>query len=117
MLITMYVYSNLHTINLTNNQSHDILYTERNERGLHSMDLYVVVCSYYFTGFFGTYSTIKRARIAFEDAIANDENIVAYEDIDGYAYQFTTKNGETFGAEICCDTLDAEFEEGICQED
>lgn len=82
------------------------------------MDLYVVVSSYYFTGIFGVYSTIKRARIAFEDALANDKNIVAFEDIDcGYAYQFTTKKGETFGAEICCDTLDMEFEEGICKED
>ena len=81
------------------------------------MDLYVVVCSYYYTGIFGVYSTIKRARIAFEDAIANDENIVAYEDIDGYAYRFTTTSGETFGAEICTDYLDVEFEEGICKED
>ena len=81
------------------------------------MDLYVVVCSYYYTGIFGVYSTIKRARIAFEDAIANDENIVAYEDIDGYAYRFTTASSETFGAEICADSLDMEFEEGICKED
>jgi hypothetical protein len=81
------------------------------------MDLYVVVCSYYFTGIFGVYSTIKRARIAFEDALANDENIVAYEDIDGYAYQFTTKKGETFGAEICWNTLDEEFGDGTCEED
>lgn len=81
------------------------------------MDLYVVVCSYYYTGIFGVYSTIKRARIAFEDAIANDENVVTYEDIDGYAYRFTTTNGETFGAEICADSLDMEFEEGIVKED
>ena len=82
------------------------------------MDLYVVVCSYYYTGIFGVYSTIKRARIAFEDAIANDENIVAFEEIDGYdAYRFTTATGETFKAEICADYLDVEFEEGICKED
>jgi len=81
------------------------------------MDLYVVVCSYYYTGIFGVYSTVKRARIAFEDAIANDENIVAYEDIDGYAYQFTTKSGETFGAEICWNTLDEEFGDETCEED
>lgn len=81
------------------------------------MDLYVVVCSYYYAGIFGVYSTIKRARLAFEDAIANDENIVAFEDIDGYAYQFTTVSGETFRAEICADVLDMEFEEGTVKED
>lgn len=80
------------------------------------MDLYIVVCSYYYTGVFGVYSTIKRARIAFEDAIANDENIIAFKDIEGYAYSFTTKGGETFKAEICFDTLDAEFEEGTCED-
>ena len=81
------------------------------------MDLYVVVCSYYYTGIFGVYSTIKRARIAFEDALANNENIVDYEDVGGYAYRFTTTNGETFGAEIVADSLDMEFEKGICKED
>ena len=81
------------------------------------MDLYIVICSYYYTGVFGVYSTIKRARIAFEDAIANDENIVAFKDIDGYAYEFTTKSGKTFRAEICYETLDMEFEDGICKED
>ena len=81
------------------------------------MDLYVVVCSYYYTGVFGVYSTVKRARIAFENAITNDENIVTYEDIGGYAYCFTTKSGKTFGAEICADSLDMEFEVGVCKED
>ena len=81
------------------------------------MDLYIIVCSYYYTGVFGAYSTIKRARIAFENAIANDENIVAFEDIEGYAYQFTTKTGKTFKAEICFDVLDAEFEDGTIKED
>ena len=113
----MHVRYNLRIINLTNNPPRDILYTERNERGLYKMDLYIVVCSYYYTGVFGVYSTIKRARIAFEDAIANDENIAAFEDIDGYAYQFTTVNGRTFKAEICADVLDLEFEEGKVEED
>lgn len=82
------------------------------------MDLCVVVCPYYYCGFFGTYTNVKRARIALEHNLANDENVVNVEDIEGgYAYQFTTKSGETFRAEICFDTLDAEFEEGICKED
>ena len=81
------------------------------------MTIYVVFSNYFDSGVFGTYSSVKRARIAFEDFLANDENIVAFEDLGGYSYQFTTENGETFGAEICHDVLDYEFVEGICKED
>ena len=81
------------------------------------MSIYVVLSNYFNSGFFGIYSTVKRARIAFENFLANDEDIVAFEDVDGYAYQFTTKNGATFGAEICWDCVDAEFVEGVCKED
>ena len=81
------------------------------------MSVYVVFSNYFKSGVFGTYSSIKRARIAFEDFLANDEDIVAFEDLGDYSYQFTTKIGETFGAEIDFDVLDAEFVEGICKED
>ena len=81
------------------------------------MAIYVVFSNYFRSGVFGTYSSVKRARIAFEDFLANDEDIVAFEDLGGYSYQFTTKIGETFGAEIDFDVLDAEFMEGICKED
>ena len=73
------------------------------------MAIYVVFSNYFRSGVFGTYSSIKRARIAFENYLADDENIVAFEDVGNYSYQFTTKNGETFGAEIDFDILDAEF--------
>ena len=81
------------------------------------MTIYVVTTNYFNSGVFGTYSSIKRARIAFEDFLANDEDIVAFEDVGGYSYQFTTKIGETFGAEINFDVLDVEFVEGVCKED
>ena len=81
------------------------------------MAIYVVFSNYFRSGVFGTYSSVKRARIAFEDFLTNDENIVAFEDLGDYSYQFTTKSGETFGAEIDFDVLDAEFVEGICKED
>ena len=81
------------------------------------MNVFVVTSSYFDSGYFGIYSTLKRARIAFEDFLASDENIVAFEDLGDYCYQFTTKIGETFGAEICWDYLDEEFKEGICKED
>ena len=81
------------------------------------MTIYVIFSDYFHSGVFGTYSSVKRARIAFEHFLAEDEDIVAFEDLGGYSYQFTTKIGETFGAEIDFDVLDAEFEEGICKED
>ena len=81
------------------------------------MGVYIVTSDYFNNGIFGTYSSIKRARIAFEDFITNDENITAFEDLGDYSYQFTTENDETFGAEINFDILDAEFIEGLCKED
>lgn len=81
------------------------------------MVIYVISSNHFFSRVFGTYSSIKRARIAFEQFLAEDENIVAFEDLGDYSYQFTTKIGETFGAEINFDILDAEFVEGICKED
>ena len=81
------------------------------------MGIFIITSNYFDSGMFGTYSSVKRARIAFEDFLANDEDIVAFEDIDGYSYQFTTKSGATFSVEICYDILDAEFVEGICKED
>ncbi len=81
------------------------------------MNIFVVTSNYFDNWFFGTYSTVKRARIAFEHFLAMDDNIVSFEDIDDYSYQFTTKNGATFDAEIFWDYLDDEFEEGIVKED
>ena len=81
------------------------------------MTIYVITTPYLNNNFFGTYSSIKRARIALEDFLASDENIVSVEDVDNYCYTFTTKAGEQFGAEILWDLVDAEFEEGIVKED
>ena len=77
-----------------------------------------MVTSDYFTNYyFGAYSSIKRARIALEDFLANEEDIVAIEDLGDYRYQFTTASNETFNAEICFEVIDEEFVEGICKED
>ena len=81
------------------------------------MNIFVVISNYFTNGYFGIYSSIKRARIAFEDFLANEEDIVAFEDLGDYRYQFTTVCGETFGVEICFDVIDEEFKEGICKED
>lgn len=81
------------------------------------MAIYIVFSNYFNSGVFGTYSSVKRARIAFENFLAIDEDIVSFEDLGDYSYQFTTKNGATFGAEIDFDVLDAEFVEGVYKED
>lgn len=81
------------------------------------MGIYIVFTNYLYNGMFGTYSSVKRARVAFEYFLTNDENIKSVDDLGDYHYQFTTKSGKTFSAEIRFDILDAEFVEGICKED
>ena len=81
------------------------------------MNIYVVTTPYMNSNFFGTYSTVKRARLALEKFFADDDNIVSFEDVGDYYYQFTTKKGEQFGAEIMWDVLDDEFKEGLIKED
>ena len=81
------------------------------------MTIYVITTPYLNNNFFGTYSSIKRARIALEDFLSSDENIVSVEDVGNYCYTFTTKAGEQFGAEILWNLVDAEFVEGIVKED
>lgn len=81
------------------------------------MTIYIITTNYFYSGVFGSYSSIKRARIAFKNFLTSYKDIVSFEDIDGYAYQFTTERGETFGAEIISDLLDSEFEEGLCEGD
>jgi hypothetical protein len=80
------------------------------------MTVWAIVTHYMDSGLFGTYSTIKRARLAFEQFLADDENITSFEQVDGYCYHFTTVSGEEFGAEILWDVIDAEFVEGIITE-
>ncbi len=81
------------------------------------MTIFIVISNYFPQSYFGTYSTVKRARIAFEDFLTTDEDIVSFEDCGDYSYQFTTENGETFGANIYWDLFDYEFGTGIIKED
>ena len=81
------------------------------------MNVFVIVTPYLKTGFFGTYSTIKRARTILEDFLSCDENITNFEVCDGYRYRFTTKSGEQFYAEILWDIVDAEFIEGVIKDE
>lgn len=81
------------------------------------MSIFVVISDYFTNYYFGAYSTIKRARIALEDFLATEEDIVAFEDLGDYRYQFTTACDETFKVEIFSNVIDEEFEVGICKED
>ena len=68
-------------------------------------------------GFFGIYTTVKRARIALEQFLADDDNIIAFEDVGNYSYTFTTRDGSRFGAEIVWSEVDEEFNEELIKED
>ena len=81
------------------------------------MNVFVIVTPYLKTGFFGTYSTMKRARIVLEDFLSSDENITNFEDCGDYRYHFMTKSGEQFYAEILWDVIDAEFIEGVIKDE
>lgn len=81
------------------------------------MSIYVVLSDYFTNYYFGAYSTIKRARIALEDFLATDEDIITFDDLGDYRYRFTTVCDETFEVEIFSNVIDEEFKEGICKED
>lgn len=80
------------------------------------MVLYIVRTDYLNNGFYGVYSSMKRAQLAMEYFLKEDENIVAIEPSDPYAFTFTTAAGEQFGVEIVYDELDCEFVEGMIEE-
>ena len=80
------------------------------------MKIYTVLSNYYGRGLFGSYTSILRARKAIEYYLKDSSDIVSFEDIGNYTYQFTTNKGETFSAEIVTDVLDWEFEKGEIKE-
>ena len=73
------------------------------------MTLFIVHCSFMNDNYFGAYSTIKRARAAFEHFCQKNSEIVGYTDNRDYTYEIETINGETFSASIKTDVLDYEF--------
>ena len=80
------------------------------------MDIFVIVTNYLDNGFFGTYSTVKRARVVLEKYFNSNDNIASFEDIGDYTYRIISKNGAEYYAEICYDRLDAEYESGMIEE-
>lgn len=87
------------------------------------MTIYFILSNYFNNGIYGFYSSIKRARIAFEDFLRNNDYIVTAKKVmnakklDGYFYRFTTNSGETFEAELCSGYMDFEFVVGFCKEE
>lgn len=77
----------------------------------------MIMSNYFDDGFFGAYSTVKRARMVLERYFAEDENIIAFEDCGNYDYLFTTADGTKWRANIYWEILDAEFESGMIKED
>lgn len=81
------------------------------------MQLYIIASNYTRTGYFGAYSTMKRARKALEHYLTEASEITHFEEISDYTYQFTTNEDETYSAEIMCDILDWEFEKGEIEDE
>ena len=80
------------------------------------MNLYIVRTNYLNCGIYGVYSTLRRAQLALEDFLKEDDNIVTMEKTDPYTWLFTTKIGEQFSVEIIHDILDYEFKARIIEE-
>ena len=81
------------------------------------MGVYIVTTNYFMNGFFGIYTTVKRARIALEQFLADDDDVVMVEDVGNYSYTFITRSGAQFRAEIMWSDIDEEFKEGLIKED
>ena len=81
------------------------------------MTIYTIISNYFDDGLFGSYTSILRARKAIEYYFKEASDIVSFEDIGDYVYQFTTDKGETFSAAILSDMLDWEFVRGEIKED
>ena len=81
------------------------------------MTIYTVISNYYGKGLFGSYTSVLRARKALEFYLTESDDIVSITGNNDYTYQFTTRAGETFSAEIISDELDWEFENDVIKED
>ena len=80
------------------------------------MTIFTIVTTF-GDGLFGSYSSLLRARKAIEYFLNEAVDVVSFEDIGDYSYQYTTDKGETFSLSILADTLDWEFETGEIKED
>ena len=81
------------------------------------MSVFVIISTFFDTGLFGVYTTIKRARMAIEHYFREEPNIISFEDVGDYAYEIRTENGDTFFVEIVSGCLDYEFVNGEIKED
>lgn len=81
------------------------------------MNIFVITSNFFDTGLFGSYTTLKHARIAIEHYFHEEPNIVSFEDIGDYTYEIHTQDGATLYVEIASDYLDYEFVRGELKED
>ena len=81
------------------------------------MTIWVVRSNYSMNGYFGIYSSVRRARKAILSYLERASDITAFEDIGNYCYTFTTDKGEQFALEIISDMIDWEFVEGYIEDE
>ena len=76
------------------------------------MIIYVPLSNYFDNDFFGTYSTLVKARKALEHYFQEDPDIISFENTSNYSYTITTIHNKQYIVEIGYDILDYEFEKG-----
>ena len=81
------------------------------------MTVWVVRSNYSMNGYFGIYSSARRARKAILSYLERASDIIAFEETDAYCYTFTTNKGEQFAIEILTDMIDWEFVEGYIEDE
>ena len=79
------------------------------------MTIYTAVTTF-GDGLFGSYSTLLRARKAVEHYFKEAVDVVSFEDVGNYTYQYTTDKGEVHSVTILTDTLDWEYDVGELDE-
>lgn len=80
--------------------------------GINQMVIFIILSDYFDTGVFGSYSTMKRARMAIENFFEEEEDIVSYADFGAYSYRITTASGKKHIVSIDYDEVDYEFRSG-----
>ena len=80
------------------------------------MSVYVILCPYFLNNYFGVYTSLKRARLAVEKYLSDNDDIVSVVNNDNYLYSFTTVNGTEYNIEIIWDVIDDEFHDSTIEE-
>lgn len=69
------------------------------------MNVFIILCDFFANNYFGTFSSLSRARTAFECFLITNDAVVTFKDNGNYGYTFYTKDG-AYTADIYCDIVE-----------